>query len=190
MLKIKIYINKIDYQHKKYKLNYIIYNNMDDDEIRKRLESYQAAYTKNDTLQSETSSSTESETDDIPEEFIHVDELLSSLNTAVNDDKVDFCVSYNNDDDFHIISKTEAFIGANCIYQIRMEVSLPRLRKKGKLNFFTLDKETDDEKEMFEIQAKEKLLVIKFPEELKYNLREFKLREREIMCVFNYMNNF
>ena len=56
---------------------------MDDDEIRKRLESYQAAYTKNDTLQSETSSSTESETDDIPEEFIHVDELLSSLNTAV-----------------------------------------------------------------------------------------------------------
>ncbi len=113
---------------------------MNDDEIRKRLESYQAAYTKNDTLQSETSSSTESETDDIPEEFIHVDELLSSLNTAVNDDKVDFCVSYNNDDDFHIISKTEAFMGANCIYQIRMEVSLPRLRKKGKLNFFTLYK--------------------------------------------------
>jgi hypothetical protein len=163
---------------------------MNDDEIRKRLESYQAAYTKNDIDQSESSSSTESETDDIPEEFIHVDELLSSLNTAVNDDKVDFCVSYNNDDDFHIISKTDAFIGANCIYQIRMEVSLPRLRKKGKLNFFTLDKETDDEKEMFEIQAKEKLLVIKFPEELKYNLREFKLREREIMCVFNYMNYF
>ena len=163
---------------------------MDDDEIRRRLESYQDAYTRNDTIQSETNSSTESETDDTTEKFMDVDALLSSLNTAINDDKVDFCVSYNNDDDFHIISKTDAFIGANCMYQIRMEVSLPRLRKKGKFNFFTLDKETDDEKEMFEIQAKEKLLIIKFPKELKYNLREFKLKEREILCVFNYMNNF
>lgn len=163
---------------------------MDDEEILRRLESYHDAYTKNDTLQSETSSGSESETDDNPVEIINVDELLSSLNTAVNDDKVDFCVSYNNDDDFHIISKTDAFIGSNCIYQICMEVSLPRLRKKGKLNFFTLDKETDDEKQMFEIHAKEKLLVIKYPEELKFNLREFKLKEREIMCVFNYMNHF
>ncbi len=163
---------------------------MDDDEIRRRMESYQDAYTRNDTIQSETDSSTDNETDDTPEEFIDVDALLSSLNTAVNDDKVDFCVSYNNDDDFHIISKTDAFIGANCMYQIRMEVSLPRLRKKGKFNFFTLNKETDDEKEMFQIQAKEKLLIIKFPKELKYNLREFKLKEREILCVFNYMNNF
>ena len=159
---------------------------MEEEEILKRINSYNRVYIDNSNILVKEVSS-----DDEPEEVIinqiDVKNILCKLVDIITNDTKDFCVSYNNGDDFYMIRSVSSLFCSNCTFQLSMYVKFPILKKKGFLNFFILDKKSDEEVGLFDIAQKKKIMNIKYPEKLRYVMTDYKLKNGEISCAFNYM---
>tara|TARA_B100001029_G_C15006305_1_gene421360 strand:+ start:187 stop:744 length:558 start_codon:yes stop_codon:yes gene_type:complete len=124
-------------------------------------------------------------------------EAIQHLFGYMNSDNIDLCMSRNGDDDYEEIKKdtTSIYFGSCCVCQLSFNVKLEKGRKykhKGYVNLFTLDKKTDEEIEMFDIDQKKRIMYMKYPIKREYELTEYKIKPNHIQNVleldieFNY----
>ena len=90
---------------------------------------------------------------------------------------------------------TSIYFGSCCVCQLSFNVKLEKGRKykhKGYVNLFTLDKKTDEEIEIFDIDQKKRIMYMKYPIKREYELTEYKIKPNHIQNVleldieFNY----
>ena len=155
---------------------------MNDYEINRRLTSSQNMFDKNDTIPPIKAV--------VSKEYESVDyfELLSIMIQKAIHEENDFCVSFNDSEDFTIIRNFQQFI-IQCSYQFDINVRLPTINRKHNIEFFTLNKADDLETVLFDICPAKKLLSIYYPQTFKYNLLDLKINNNSILFKFDYLNS-
>tara|TARA_Y100001970_G_scaffold280012_1_gene388288 strand:- start:17627 stop:18166 length:540 start_codon:yes stop_codon:yes gene_type:complete len=146
--------------------------------------------TDSDTDESDVDESDADETD-------HPKHAIQALFDYMNNDVIDLCMSRNNDIEYEELDKTkiDIYFRSCCVCQLSMDVKLEKGKKykhKGSLNLFTLDKNTDEETTLFDIDQKKRILYMKYPTKRTYELTDYKINQNhiqekiELELEFNY----
>ncbi len=107
--------------------------------------------------------------------------LYKMIHHAQNKTK-DLCTSLNDDDDFVICDDIVFTENSNCMCDIEIMLNA---KNTYKYNFFTLDKKTDEEIILFQVNRKTKQFSV---DNIVFTLSECVHKANSLFFSFNYMN--
>jgi hypothetical protein len=129
--------------------------------------------------------------------YFDVQLYLSKLQDIINNPDTDICVCIMDNDDFSVVGSISSEIASNCAFIIdaKFNKSQINFNKKHNIQFFSLNKTTDDEESLFSITKDNFEMVIKIeciePEKsFKIDTSNYKIDKNSISIRFDYMSFF
>ena len=122
---------------------------------------------------------------------------LNKFQDIINDESTDTCICIEDSDEFCFINKINMQIASNCafIFDANFDNSQIKFNNKHNIQFFSLNKKTDEELPLFTIIKDNYDMIMKIEcidpcKNFKIDISNYKIYKNSISIRFDYMSFF